>query len=137
MYKHYQDALAICRIYGNPQYFITFTCNVKWPEIQRFLSSKGVIKNEDRPDVIARVFQLKVEKFIKFMKEDKTFGDVSACKKKNFFIFTYISINTFFSVLYTIEFQKRVLPHCRTLIWVNSESRIKDAYEPMRSMGFT
>ena len=29
MYKHYQDALAICRIYGNPQYFTTFTCNVK------------------------------------------------------------------------------------------------------------
>jgi len=28
MYKHYQDALAICRVHGNPQYFITFTCNV-------------------------------------------------------------------------------------------------------------
>lgn len=31
MYKHYQDALAICRVHQNPQYFITFTCNVKWP----------------------------------------------------------------------------------------------------------
>ncbi|XP_076904501.1 uncharacterized protein LOC143559974 [Bidens hawaiensis] len=35
MYKHYQDALAICRVHGKPQYFTTFTCNVKWPEIER------------------------------------------------------------------------------------------------------
>ncbi|GJY39723.1 DNA helicase [Tanacetum coccineum] len=33
MYSHYLDALAICRSLGNPQFFITFTCNVKWPEI--------------------------------------------------------------------------------------------------------
>ncbi|GJX32448.1 DNA helicase, partial [Tanacetum coccineum] len=33
MYSHYLDALAICRVHGNPSYFITFTCNVKWPEI--------------------------------------------------------------------------------------------------------
>nr|GEX42339.1 hypothetical protein [Tanacetum cinerariifolium] len=34
MYKHYQDALAICRVHGNPQFFATFTYNVKWPEIK-------------------------------------------------------------------------------------------------------
>nr|GEZ44357.1 DNA helicase [Tanacetum cinerariifolium] len=30
-------------------------------------------------------------------------------------------------VLYTIEFQKRGLPHCHTLLWVGSKSKITDA----------
>ncbi|GJT44789.1 DNA helicase [Tanacetum coccineum] len=38
-YSHYLDALAICRSLGNPQFFITFTCNVKWPEIKRIWHS--------------------------------------------------------------------------------------------------
>ncbi|GJU89861.1 DNA helicase, partial [Tanacetum coccineum] len=36
MYSHYLDALAICRVHGNPSFFITFTCNVKWPEITEY-----------------------------------------------------------------------------------------------------
>nr|GEU68747.1 helitron helicase-like domain-containing protein [Tanacetum cinerariifolium] len=28
------DALAICRALGNPRFFVTFTCNVNWPEIK-------------------------------------------------------------------------------------------------------
>ncbi|GJS64980.1 DNA helicase [Tanacetum coccineum] len=31
------------------------------------------------------------------------------------------------TVLYTIEFQKQGLPHCHTLIWVDSSNKIKDA----------
>nr|GEW01754.1 RNA-directed DNA polymerase, eukaryota, reverse transcriptase zinc-binding domain protein [Tanacetum cinerariifolium] len=31
MNAHYLDALAICRVHGNP----TFTCNINWPEIKR------------------------------------------------------------------------------------------------------
>ncbi|KAL3620577.1 hypothetical protein CASFOL_035489 [Castilleja foliolosa] len=61
MYKHYQDALAICRVYGNPQYFITFTCNVKWPEICRHLDKNGGTQAQNRPDIIARVFRIKVQ----------------------------------------------------------------------------
>ncbi|GJZ33516.1 DNA helicase [Tanacetum coccineum] len=30
-------------------------------------------------------------------------------------------------VLYTVKFQKRGLPHCHTLLWVDSESKIKSA----------
>ncbi|KAJ0714446.1 putative helitron helicase-like domain-containing protein [Helianthus annuus] len=62
MYKHYQDALAKCRVHGNPQYFITFTCNVRWPEITREISRVGAANAQDRPDIIARVFQTKVLK---------------------------------------------------------------------------
>ncbi|KAL4577497.1 hypothetical protein LXL04_013606 [Taraxacum kok-saghyz] len=79
MYKHYQDALAICRVYGNPQYFITFTCNVRWPEFERFTQQNRNQKIRDRPDLISRVFHMKVTEFIKFIREDKTFGDVTAC----------------------------------------------------------
>ncbi|KAL3652113.1 hypothetical protein CASFOL_001794 [Castilleja foliolosa] len=76
MYKHYQDALAICRVHGNPQYFITFTCNVKWPEISRHLDRNGGMQAQNRPDIIARVFRIKVQQFMKFMRTNKTFGDV-------------------------------------------------------------
>jgi hypothetical protein len=37
MINNYQDAMVICRAYGNPDLFITFTCNVNWLEIQREL----------------------------------------------------------------------------------------------------
>ncbi|GJX94365.1 DNA helicase [Tanacetum coccineum] len=55
-----------------------------------------------------RVFEQKVKDFLRFLKEVKTFG--------------YI-----FAVLYTIEFQKRGLPHCHTLLWIESRNTLKDA----------
>ncbi|KAL3618734.1 hypothetical protein CASFOL_037396 [Castilleja foliolosa] len=108
MYKHYHDALAICRVYGNPQYFITFTCNVKWPEICRHLDKIGGLQAQNRPDIIARVFRIKVQQFLRFMRSNRPFGDVVAD-------------------LYTIEFQKRGLPHCHTLIWVAPPHKVRDA----------
>lgn len=33
MINNYQNDMAICRHLGNPDLFITFTCNAKWPEI--------------------------------------------------------------------------------------------------------
>ncbi|GKC22351.1 DNA helicase, partial [Tanacetum coccineum] len=62
----------------------------------------------DRADIVCRVFQQKVKDFVKFLKEVKTFGRVAA-------------------VVYTIEFQKRGLPHCHTLLWVDSKNKITDA----------
>ncbi|KAM0041949.1 putative DNA helicase Pif1, helitron helicase-like domain-containing protein [Helianthus debilis subsp. tardiflorus] len=108
MYKHYQDALAICRVHGNPQYFITFTCNVKWPKIERYMARFRSLKAQDRLDIIARVFQLKVKSMMNFLKTNKPFGDVAAD-------------------LYTIEIKKRGLPHCHLLLWVTQPYRIKDA----------
>ncbi|GJV34368.1 DNA helicase [Tanacetum coccineum] len=108
MYSHYLDALAICRSLGNPQFFITFTCNVKWPEIKRYASRYPGLTPADRADIVCRVFQQKVKDFVKFLKEVKTFGRVVG-------------------VLYTIEFQKRGLPHCHTLLWVDSKNKITDA----------
>ncbi|XP_035840401.1 uncharacterized protein LOC110914193 [Helianthus annuus] len=108
MYKHYQDALAICRVHGNPQYFITFTCNVHWPEITREINRVGAANAQDRPDIIPRVFQMKVRTFVKHLRKRKPFGDVTAD-------------------LYTIEFQKRGLPHYHTLLWVSNAYSIRNA----------
>ncbi|GJX86457.1 DNA helicase [Tanacetum coccineum] len=62
----------------------------------------------DRADIVCRVFQHKVKDFVKFLKEVKTFGRVVG-------------------VLYTMEFQKRGLPHCHTLLWVDLKNKITDA----------
>ncbi|GKD34455.1 DNA helicase [Tanacetum coccineum] len=57
LYSHYLDALAICRKLGNPQYFITFTCNVNWPEIKRYMEEFPQLTAADRPDIVCRVFE--------------------------------------------------------------------------------
>ncbi|GJX60495.1 DNA helicase [Tanacetum coccineum] len=92
----------------NPQIFITFTCNVKWPEIKRYMAQFPELTPTDRVDIVCRVFEQKVKDFLRFLKEVKTFGYVSA-------------------VLYTIEFQKRGLPYCHTLLLIESRNTLKDA----------
>nr|GEW48544.1 ATP-dependent DNA helicase PIF1-like [Tanacetum cinerariifolium] len=59
-------------------------------------------------DTVCRVFEQKVKDYLRFLKEVKTFG--------------YVSV-----VLYTIEFQKRGLLHCHTLLWIESRNTLKDA----------
>nr|GFA42097.1 DNA helicase [Tanacetum cinerariifolium] len=52
MYAHYLDALAICRVHENPSYFITFTYNVKWPEITEYMDDfRGMTTAADRADI--------------------------------------------------------------------------------------
>ena len=59
MNQLYQDAMSIIRKYGKSDLFITFTCNPEWIEIKREL--KPFQKPNDRPDLIARVFNLKMK----------------------------------------------------------------------------
>ncbi|KAL7091157.1 hypothetical protein ACP275_12G088400 [Erythranthe tilingii] len=100
MIQNYQDAMAICRWAGYPDLFITFTCNQNWIEITRALKRKG-LKCEDRPDLVCRVFKMKLNQLIKEIKQGHVFGKVK-------------------SVIYTIEFQKRGLPHAHILIFLHS-----------------
>lgn len=62
MAEKYQDAMAICRWYGNPNLFITVTANPNWVEISDHMNA----------------------------------------------------------VVYTIEFQKRGLPHAHILLWFDT-----------------
>ncbi|GJY96378.1 DNA helicase [Tanacetum coccineum] len=107
MYAHYLDALAICRVHGSPSFFITFTCNAKWPEIVEYMEPFPQLTTADRADIVTRIFEKKVSDYIKFVRDSATFGDVTA-------------------VLYTIEFQKRGLPHCHSLLWVNNASKAQE-----------
>jgi hypothetical protein len=78
MIQNYQDAMAICRWAGYPDLFITFTCNPKWPKIETFLSLIPGQRPEDRPDIIARVFKIKLDQLLHDLKHGKHFGKVIA-----------------------------------------------------------
>nr|GEX49077.1 helitron helicase-like domain-containing protein [Tanacetum cinerariifolium] len=77
MYTHYLDALAICQKLGNPQFFITFTCNVNWSKIKRFMSEYLYLTASDKADVVCRVLEQKTQALIAFLKEERIFGDVT------------------------------------------------------------
>lgn len=77
MMGNYLDAMAICRAIGYPDLFITFTCNSDWPEIRRFCDSLK-IKPADCPQVISRIFYIKLSSLMKTLKSGKIFGKVRA-----------------------------------------------------------
>ncbi|XP_057248900.1 uncharacterized protein LOC125494758 [Beta vulgaris subsp. vulgaris] len=107
MRENHQDAMAICRWYGFPDLFITFTCNPKWPEITRFVSKRG-LRPKDRPDIICRVFKMKLDQLVKDLKDKNIFGRVRA-------------------VVYTIEFQKRGLPHAHILLFLHRDDKFPNS----------
>lgn len=80
MIQQYQDAMAICRWAGCPDIFLTFTSNPKWIEIQHFIDLIPGQKIEDRPDIIARVFHIKLDQLMEEIKKGKVFGKVLAGK---------------------------------------------------------
>nr|GEX58325.1 DNA helicase [Tanacetum cinerariifolium] len=110
MYAHYLDALAICRVHENPTYFITFTCNVKWPKITDYIVDFLKVTTADRADIVDRVFEMKIHQFVKYLRDSKPFSKIIA-------------------IVYTIEFQKNGLPHCHTLVWIDKVSRTQNQEE--------
>ncbi|KAL4098553.1 hypothetical protein QTP88_023139 [Uroleucon formosanum] len=101
MHERAQDALTYVRHYGSSDLFVTFTCNPKWQEIQESLL-RGK-KHYHHPDIIARVFNRKVKELIDLLTKGDLFGKVR-CH------------------IYSIEWQKRGLPHVHILLWL--ENRI-------------
>lgn len=84
MHEKYMDAMAVCSHFGYPDLFITFTCNPKWPEITRYLSPRG-LQPEDRPDVLSRVFKMKLDSLIFDIKDKNLFGPCAAGKMQYMF----------------------------------------------------
>lgn len=74
MMQLYQDAIAICSRIGVPDPFITFTCNPKWKEITLALSKIPGQRPEDRPDIIARIFKLKLKNLMEVLLTKKHLG---------------------------------------------------------------
>jgi Helitron helicase-like domain at N-terminus len=72
MFQNYQDAMALCRHFGMPHMFITFTCNAQWPEILRALLPGQ--RPEDRPDIVCRVFKMKIDELLHDLTTGSFFG---------------------------------------------------------------
>ncbi|XP_044760319.1 uncharacterized protein LOC123317775 [Coccinella septempunctata] len=107
MQQNYQDAMAIVAKYGRPSLFVTFTCNPNWREITENMGSK-LLNPQDRPELIARVFDLKRRAFFEDILKFKIFGDVIA-------------------YVYVIEFQKRGLPHMHCLLTLADEYKLRNS----------
>lgn len=105
MMQNYQDAMAIVRKFGKPDIFITFTCNPLWPEIVNSINSYETANN--RPDIVVRVFHAKVKELMRLITVKEIFGEVQ----------TYI---------YTVEFQKRGLPHIHLLLCLKEHCKLRE-----------
>ncbi|XP_071739135.1 uncharacterized protein [Rutidosis leptorrhynchoides] len=106
MIENYRDAMALCRVYGYPDLFITFTCNSKWPKIKKALEGTG-LNAEDKPEYQARVFKMKLDRLMEDIKRNKIFEKAIAD-------------------LYTVEFQKRGLPHAHICIFLDERDKLHD-----------
>jgi hypothetical protein len=100
-----QDALAIGRYYKKIDLFITMTANPRWDEIVRELRPGE--QPQDRPDLITRVFEMKKRALLDDITKNGIFGRTVAS-------------------LWTVEFQKRGLPHMHLLIFLAPEHKIHD-----------
>ncbi|KAI5398743.1 hypothetical protein KIW84_064209 [Lathyrus oleraceus] len=94
----YYDGMTICSKMGFAYLFITFTYNPNWPEIQRVLAPLH-LKAQDRPDVISRIFKIKFDQLLSDSTKKSVLGKVLA-------------------YMYTIEFQKKGLPHAHIFIFL-------------------
>ena len=104
MMQSYQDAMAIVRKYGKPDLFITMTTNTNWPEIQENLLPGQTAA--DRPDLCARVFDIKKNHLIDLVTKGKLFGETAAH-------------------VHVIEFQKRGLSHLHLLLSLKQNCKLK------------
>ncbi|KAH9622346.1 hypothetical protein KSS87_022355, partial [Heliosperma pusillum] len=107
MKENYLDAMTICKWYGYPDLFITFTCNPKWPEISQFVTKRGM-RAEDRPDIVCRIFKIKLDELMTDLKDRHIFGRTMAA-------------------VYTVEFQKRGLPHAHILLFLHRDDKFPAA----------
>ncbi|XP_050340249.1 uncharacterized protein LOC126766536 [Bactrocera neohumeralis] len=97
LHEYAQDAMTYVRHYGRPELFITFTCNPKWTEIIQLLLPGQT--SSDRHDITARVFRQKIRSLMNYIVKQHVFG-ITRCW------------------MYSVEWQKRGLPHAHILIWL-------------------
>src|SRR5579859_1884862 len=94
--------MAIVHSHTKPDLFITMTCNPQWPEITENLGPRQTA--QDRPDLVARVFHLKLSALLDDCLTNGVVGRVVAH-------------------MYVIKFQKRGLPHAHILLIFTAEDK--------------
>lgn len=104
--QHFQDSMSIVSAFGKPDLFVTFTCNPNWREIQdQLLPGQNF---HDRPEIVARVFRLKLDELQDDLFKRNVLGKCDA----------HVGV---------IEFQKRGLPHAHILLTLCDGSKFKTA----------
>ena len=93
--NRYHDAMAVIRATRKPSLFITMTCNPRWREIQQCLPYNS--KPEDHPELLARVFKMKLDELLRDIKDRHVLGRAEA-------------------IMSVVEFQYRGLPHAHILV---------------------
>jgi hypothetical protein len=53
MIQNYHDSIAICRVHEHLDFFVTFTCNSKWPKIFESLFEFGQKPTESNSSSIS------------------------------------------------------------------------------------
>ncbi|GBO36375.1 hypothetical protein AVEN_186082-1, partial [Araneus ventricosus] len=96
--------MAMVRKFGRPDLFVTFTCNPTWVDILNVL--EGPQRPEDRPDIVVRVFKMKLTELLDDIIKQNLFSRV-------------------ISYIYVVEFQKRDLPHAHILLTLDTYSKIR------------
>jgi len=81
MIQNYHDGVAICRVFGPPDFFVTFTCNINWNEISLGILEPGQ-KPSDRANIIVRVYNMKLEEMLDDIRSGRIFGPVAAGTSK-------------------------------------------------------
>ena len=104
----FQDAMTIIQAYKKPDLFITFTCNPKWKEITDNLFDNQTAY--DRPELVARAFNLKKQQLLNDILHNGVFGKVVGNVQ-------------------VVEFQKRGLPHIHILIILDKNDAMKNCDE--------
>ncbi|GKC63748.1 ATP-dependent DNA helicase PIF1-like protein [Tanacetum coccineum] len=84
MMQNYQDAMALCRAYGNLDLFITFTFNPKWAEISEMLAHVPGQKSHDRPKIGTQVLKMKLTDLFYDLTKRHIFGDCCAVMQLNY-----------------------------------------------------
>ncbi|KAL3010537.1 hypothetical protein AAZX31_07G147700 [Glycine max] len=103
MEQLYFDVMTICGQLGFPDLFLTFTCNPNWPEIERNVKILN-LRSDERPDMVTKVFKQKLDDLINDLKSRQVFGQI-------------------LGYVYTIEWQKRGLPHAHILIFLHHSNK--------------
>ncbi|XP_075093689.1 uncharacterized protein LOC107772267 isoform X1 [Nicotiana tabacum] len=110
MRRRYMDAIALVQWFGKPDIFLTMTCSPSWPEIKENILT--IDETQNRPNLISREFRAKLEELKKDILKTQIFGKVA-------------------TFMYTVEFQKRGLPHAHFLIRLDEEYKLltPEAYD--------
>ncbi|KAL3118683.1 hypothetical protein niasHT_006511 [Heterodera trifolii] len=99
----YADLMTMVRHLGAPTWFVTFTGNPKWPEIDEALRVRQNYAH--RPDIVCRIFMDKAAEFIRDVTERGVLGKVAGW-------------------CYSVEHQKRGMPHIHMLLILERGVRI-------------